>query len=81
MRCIEKRFEFLVGNGILIDVEGIDMHEVLVEASWRIFPWILDVHALVVSTFDFDSCNDKEKVSPRNMNHLRWWKKHAVGLV
>ncbi len=66
---IQKLFELRVGDGILVDPEGIHVQRVQVVTARRVFPGILDVDSNVVKAFGLDAANLESKIGCRNFDH------------
>src|SRR5581483_3371080 len=69
MTRLEKLFELGVGYRSLIEIKRMDVNDVVVRASWHIFPWILHIYTGIIAAFDLNSAYPKFEISFRNANH------------
>jgi hypothetical protein len=51
---VYERFELVVGDGVLVDVEGRDGEREIVKAPGRVLAGVWDVVADIHAAFDFD---------------------------
>ncbi len=73
---VEELLELGVGHGILVHVEGLDLHAVLVEAPRTVLPRILHVDADVVVAFDLSAPHREQIAAAIDADHAL---RHGMG--
>src|ERR1700685_4654938 len=68
---VNEFLEFGIRNRVLVDIERSHVHEVLVKATRRVLPRILDIDADIVVSLNLDSGNLEEKICLRDLHHAR----------
>ena len=68
---VEKFLELRVRDWIFVDPERLHVHGMIMKASRRILPGILNVHADIVETLNLNSLHTKAEVTFGNFRHVR----------
>ena len=69
VRGIQEFFELRIGNRIFVDIEGLNLHGVFVEAPRALLPWVLHVHTDIIHTLNLNAFHFEIEIAPRNANH------------
>src|ERR1700677_1798617 len=70
VRLVQEYFELRIRDGISINVKAGNAHRVLMETSSGLLPWIRDIYAYLIASFDFDSFYSEVEVAGGNLNHI-----------